>query len=261
MKSHIPTPVLSGRTRKLAVLLASGLILGSVASMAAAQTKFDVVIGGDVFFEAGLVDQARDTDTRAVEFRNRFRVMVTPQAKADNGLSYGARLRLLAARADAVVGEDYAYIFASGSFGEVRAGQSVSYNGEVYITPPLDYRMVTIQDPAVAYLGAAAGAPSAQRTTTVNGRTVVQGADVASLYGSAVSSLSTPKLDETGAATRLMYISPSFGGLTLAASYTPRSDSYGTEVNRVKVGATTSCQLVCTGRAVAVALGAPAAVR
>ncbi len=227
-----------GRACILSSVLVPGLIPAFVAAPAAAQTKFDVVVGGDVFFEAGIVDQARDTDTRSVEFRNRFRVVVTPQAKADNGLSYGARLRFMALRADGAVSDDYAYIFASGSFGEVRAGQTVSYNSEVYITPPLDYRMLAIQDPAAAFLGAAPGAPSAQRATTVNGRTVVQGADVASLYGGAVSSLSTPKLDETGAATRLMYISPSFGGLTLAASYTPRGDSYGTEVNRVKTGAT-----------------------
>ncbi len=231
-----------GGTMKASRIAIHGLCLFTASLVltagAFAQTKFDVKISGDVFFEAGIVQQRLNADTQSTEFRNRWRLSVMPVAAADNGLTYGARLRVLAARGDRIASNDYAYLFASGRFGEIRGGDMYAYNDDYYITPPIDYRLIAIQDPATAFLGAAAGTPSAQRITTANGRTVVQGADVASLYGGATSSLSTPKLTETATASRLMYISPSFAGLTMSVGYVPRTDSFATDVNRAKFAAT-----------------------
>jgi hypothetical protein len=74
--------------RSALLLGAATLSLVSVmaAGPASAQSKFDVVIGGDAYFEAGYVDQDRDAGLRSTEFRNRLRLLVTPKAKADNGL-------------------------------------------------------------------------------------------------------------------------------------------------------------------------------
>ena len=112
-----------------------GLLLAGCAAIAltgfcgtaSAQTapgKFDIKIGGDAYFAAGYVSQSNESNVRNTEFTNRFRLAVTPKATADNGLEYGARLRIRAYAGDGRIDADQAYIFLNGKFGSVELGVS-----------------------------------------------------------------------------------------------------------------------------------------
>lgn len=203
----------------LAGAAAAALALG--AGAANAQAKFEVKIGGDAYFEAGYVDQDLDSGLRSTEFRNRMRINIIPSAKADNGLEYGARMRL---RANAGANNarntdaDRAYIFAQGSFGQVRLGVTNSFNDETYTTAPLDYLPLGIYDALPTWIGTTAnGISSGAANTVTNGNTII-----------------TQSLVAEANSTKIVYFSPRFAGLQVGASYTPRNDSSATDVNRVK---------------------------
>lgn len=122
-------------------MLAAGcaaVAMMAAAGSASAQSKFSLEIGGDAWTTAGWVDQSNDVDQRAVEFINRFRLMITPTAKADNGLEYGARVRLRANRGTAQADTDRAFVFMQGKFGRIEAGQVDGPNGQYYVTHPTD---------------------------------------------------------------------------------------------------------------------------
>lgn len=194
------------------------------AGSANAQGKFEVRMGGDAVFEAHFVDQDRDSGARGSEFLDRFRLNITAMAKADNGLTYGGRIRL---RSTGGTGNnstdtDRAYIQVGGAFGTVRMGTMNSYSddaGAVYWpiafqTGPL---LLNAQGVAVAS---------------------------ASTEATAITGALTPYslLDNTNA-TKIYYASPRFSGFQLGATFTPRSDSSGTNVNRADsavVGATSA---------------------
>lgn len=107
---------------------------------ALAQSKFDVKIGGDAWFEAGMAHQSDDAgNMRRVEFLNRFRLQITPTAQADNGLEYGARIRLRANNRGADADTDRAFVFAQGKYGRVEAGQVDGPNSQYYVTAPTDF--------------------------------------------------------------------------------------------------------------------------
>ncbi|WP_349018277.1 porin [Azospirillum brasilense] len=138
---------------------AAALAMG--AGDANAQAKCEIKIGGDAFVEASFVNKDLESGLRSTEFRNRFRVHITPVAKADNGLEYGGRIR--AAGADTGVNADRAFIFAQGRFGEVRLGVSNSftdlvevganYDGNVFgfdVKASADYFWSTSSDSTVA---------------------------------------------------------------------------------------------------------------
>ncbi|RUQ73887.1 porin [Azospirillum doebereinerae] len=202
----------------LAGSAAVALALG--AGAANAQAKFEVKVGGDAYFEAGYVDQDLDSGLRSTEFRNRMRINIIPSAKADNGLEYGARIRI---RANAGAGNarttdaDRAYIYAQGSFGQVRLGVQNSFNDETYVSAPQDYLPLGIYDGVTAWLGNA----------DITG-------GLASLNGSMINQ----SLVVENNSTKIVYFSPRFAGFQFGASYLPRNDSSATDVNRTKpVGA------------------------
>ena len=181
-----------------------------------AQSNFNVIIGGDANFQAGYVDQDRDSGLRSTEFRNRFRVNIVPTAKADNGLEYGGRVRIRAASNSGTMEADRAYVFAQGSFGSVRAGVHNSVNDDVYITAPvtfMDASQFGDANPAVAWIQS-----SNLRTS---------GADVGGGFG-----FGNHTLVQNGTATKVVYYTPRFSGLQGGVSYTPRTDSSNMDVNR-----------------------------
>lgn len=203
------------------------VVTALVAPMAAAQTKFELKIGGDYLFEAGYTSQNRDQNLRTTEMLNRIRLVITPVAKADNGLEYGARVRLLNS-SDPTFAADRAYLFASGSFGEVRLGQTNTFNDVVYATAPMDYMPLTSYDRIVNYVGPNNG------QQILNGR--YSGADfkggiAGTVRGSNIIGVSLADSN----ATKVEYFSPRIAGLQLGASYTPRSDSSNTDVQRVEI--------------------------
>jgi len=212
----------------LAGSAAVALALG--AGAANAQAKFDVKVGGDAYFEGGYVDQDLDSGLRSTEFRNRMRINIIPTAKADNGLEYGARLRIRSvggASNARTTDNDRAYIFAQGSFGQVRLGTQNTFSDETYITAPQDYLPLGIYDGVTAFLGP---------NTDISG-------GAAGLNG---GSMLGQSLVPDGNSSKIVYFSPRFAGLQLGASYTPRNDSSNTDVNRTKPVGTVAGQFATT---------------
>ena len=202
----------------LAGAAAAALALG--AGAANAQAKFEVKVGGDAYFEAGYVDQDLDSGLRSTEFRNRMRINIIPSAKADNGLEYGARMRI---RANSGTGNnrttdaDRAYIFAQGTFGQVRLGVTNSFNDETYVSAPTDYLPLALVDQVQNWFGPNTNIGGNGPAATVTGNSIIW-----------------PSLNTDNNATKIVYFSPRFAGLQVGASYTPRNDNSGSGVSRSK---------------------------
>ncbi len=111
---------------KIALLLAcaGGVAAAACGSAVAAESPqgFDINIGGDAYFDAGYIKQQGDVGQSNYVFTNRYRLLVTAENKADNGLDYGAKVRIRAYASTGVMDIDQAYIFASGNFGAIEAG-------------------------------------------------------------------------------------------------------------------------------------------
>lgn len=216
----------------------AAVILSTGAGAANAQAKFDVKVSGDAYFEAGYVSQDLDANTRSTEFRNRLRVNVIPTAKADNGLEYGARIRMRAnSGADNLrnMDADRAFIFAQGSFGLVRIGVSNSFSDETYVTAPSDYVSAFVEQP-VFWVGP---------NNNINGTT---GGSLA--FGAVQTTRNTiiyPALAVEANSTKIVYFSPRLAGLQLGASYTPRNDSSNTDVSRSQYTASSAANTMGTG--------------
>jgi hypothetical protein len=101
--------------------------------------NFDMLLSGDAFFTSGVVHQNTDAGARNVEFMNRFRLTVTPTAVADNGVSYGARLRVRASLGSGEIDGDQAYIFARGGFGTVEAGTVLNPALSAHVIAPTNF--------------------------------------------------------------------------------------------------------------------------
>ncbi|HYG84684.1 MAG TPA: porin [Azospirillum sp.] len=207
----------------LAGCAAVALAMGSGA--ANAQAKFEVKVGGDVFAEWGWVDNDLDTGLRSTEMRNRFRFNLIPSAKADNGLEYGARIRVRADSSNSgaanndtnvsrLLNQDRAYIFAQGGFGQVRVGTSNTYNDETIVSRPIDYLPFGLFDQFNGFAN-----------TATNGLT---GLSQSNNLGQ--GSATWPTFGDV--ATRIVYFSPRIAGFQLGASYTPRTDDSQNSVNR-----------------------------
>ncbi len=196
-------------------MIRSALLLGAatvtlVSAPAFAQSKFDIILGGDAYFEAGVVNQDRDSGQRSTEFRNRLRLLVTPTAKADNGLEYGARLRLLAENANRTASNDRAFIFVKGGFGTVHLGQENGPSDDSGIIAPSDWGTGGVDGSFPAWLGnSGANAP----INIGNIRALISG----------------------NSATRAVYWTPDVSGFKLGVSYQPNSESNNTDINRRKV--------------------------
>ncbi len=204
----------------LAGCAAVALALGSGA--ANAQAKFEVKVGGDVFAEWGWVDQDLDTGLRSTEMRNRFRFNLIPSAKADNGLEYGARIRVRADNNNAngrALTQDRAYIFAQGGFGQVRIGTSNTYNDETIVSRPIDYLPFGLFDQALGWAGSNGNPAGSSQLGALS-----QGSVVWPTFGDV--------------ATRIVYFSPRIAGFQLGASYTPRNDDSTNSINRSEGPAT-----------------------
>ncbi len=194
------------------VIGCAAVALAAGCGTASAQSKFDILLGGDAYFQGAYVDQDIDTGLRQTEFANRFRLTVTPTAKSDNGLEYGARLRLRAAGGtgnNRSTDSDRAFIFVNGSFGTIQAGVINGLSDEYGIIGP---NVEGIE-----------GSPDAQYLNyyvNANGAPYVLG------------SLRT--LESGDASSKIIYLSPSFAGFQIGAAYTPTYGSSNTDVNRVK---------------------------
>jgi len=198
---------------RFALLLGAATVaLASGSAMAQSKSKFDVTVGGDAYFEAGFVGQDRDSGLRSSDFRNRLRLVITPIAKADNGLEYGARIRFGTdtPNANRATVADRAYIFANGSFGTVSAGMQNGLSDEYAIIAPSDWGTGGVDGSFPAYFG-----NTSSPGTTGNLRTLISG----------------------NSSTRLTYLTPKFSGFQFGVTYQPNSDSVNTDINRLKTAA------------------------
>ena len=84
--------------------------------------RFDIQLSGDAFNTLGYVRQNTDVKTVNYEAMNRFRLSITPKIVADNGISYGARMRLRASMSTGTIDADQAFLFTQGYFGQIEAG-------------------------------------------------------------------------------------------------------------------------------------------
>jgi len=189
------------------VIGCAALALAAGCGTASAQSKFDVVIGGDAYFQGAYVDQDRDQGLRKTEFANRYRLVITPTAKADNGLEYGGRIRIRAAGTNTTVTEDRAFIFVNGGFGTVQAGVINGLSDEYGIFGP--------------NVEGIAGGPD---NNTV------------SFYSGALPyTLASFRALESGdIGTKVVYLTPIFAGFQGGISYTPQYNNVNQSVNRVK---------------------------
>ncbi len=198
-----------------AVALAAGCGTASAQS----KSKFDILVGGDAFFQAAYVDQDRDTGLRSPEFANRMRLTFTPTAKADNGLEYGARLRVRASNGTSnarTTDSDRAFIFANGSFGSFKAGVINGLSDESGIIGPNPDGIEGSPDGFFSLF------------YTTPGVTTGAGA----LPYNLANGLRT--LESGDASTKVIYLTPVFSGFQLGAAFTPVYGSSNTNVNRVK---------------------------
>jgi predicted porin len=199
---------------------------------ASAQSKFDVTIGGDAFFQAGIVQQNQDNNLRSVDFRNRFRLAITPTAKTDSGLEYGARVRIRANNNTGGVDTDRAFVFANGKFGTVRLGVLNGLGDEYAQFGP--------------NVEGFAGGPDNNSIDFLSPTTALGGSGNV-LTGGAVSvpavMTNLRTLYSGDLATKAVYLTPDLFGLQLGVAYTPTTNhvfnpppfqNMNAGVNRVK---------------------------
>ncbi|UKJ73858.1 porin [Azospirillum brasilense] len=181
--------------------------------MASAQTKFEVKVGGDAFFQGAYVEQDRDEGTRSTEFANRFRVTVTPVATADNGLEYGGRVRMRAANGAGNVrtmDSDRAFIFVNSGFGTLQAGTINGLSDEFGIIGP--------------NVEGIAGGPD---NNTVE---FLTGSQTYSLLPTTTNNFRAFASGDVG--TKVIYLTPTIAGFQGGVSYTPRTGDSHTSINR-----------------------------
>jgi len=189
---------------------AAAVALASGSAFAQSKSKFDIVVGGDAYFEAGFVNQDLGQNLRSNDFRNRLRLTVSPTAKADNGLEYGARLRLVQEANNRTTQADRAYMYVSGGFGTISLGSQNGLSDEYAIIAPSDWGTGGVDGSFPAYLG-----NSSAPGTTGNLRTLISGNN----------------------STRATYLTPKFSGFQLGVTFQPNSDSVNTDINRLKTAA------------------------
>jgi len=194
---------------------AAALTMG--ASVASAQ-DFKVTLSGDAKFVATITSQKNDTNSRSVDFRNRFRMWVNPEAKGlDGALTYGARVRTLYQGTTAdntAVTFDRAHTYLSGAFGTVLLGNLSSYSddwtarGSTSLQRPSDW--ATDDDVSISLFNAG---------STAN--------------GSGLTATRQKTLTIAGTGTSARYTSPFISGVQVSAGYSPTSNDNNWNFDRV----------------------------
>jgi len=189
-------------------LLLTGCALAALtmgASVASAQ-DFKVTLSGDAKFTATFTSQKNDTNARSVDFRNRFRVWINPEAKGlDGKLTYGARVRLRSVDTAGTETFERAHTYLSGAFGTVLLGNVSSYSddwtgrGSTSLQRPSDW--ATDDDVSIDVFNAG---------STAN--------------GSGLTATRQKVLTIAGTGTSARYSSPFIYGFQVTAGYSPTSN-------------------------------------
>ena len=189
-------------------LIGTTALLGSlVFAQVAAAGDMKVTLGGAVEFQAGFVSQDNDNGQAGREFRTLPELVIKADNKADNGLSYGALVKLN--NEDSVgagdVTADELYMYGSGSFGRVELGDTkgASYNLVVAAPTVGDHvgdRSGQVDGPFAAFAG----------------------------VGPSIG----VRAANTDDSTKISYYTPRFSGFQAGLSYTPTPGSYGKDITR-----------------------------
>ncbi|MEI6985906.1 MAG: porin [Rhodospirillaceae bacterium] len=199
--------------------------LAGISSNAIAQTapgRFDIKLGGDAYFSVSLASQGGNPEsTKMTDFTNRFRLQITPTAKADNGIEYGANLRVRAYLASGLIDSDQAYIFVGGNFGRIEAGMAQGPNTQYAVTAPNGFGSGGVEGDWSEGMGLINNQNTFLETSFGNGFTTIT---------------------NTANATKLNYFTPRFmaqsadnTGLMGMLSYAPTGRSIGTDASRQRV--------------------------
>lgn len=189
----------------------AALALAMGGSAAEAQ-DFKVSIRGDVPMEAYFGSAFKGISQRNVDIRNRFRLIVNPEAVAlDGALTFGAAVRLLAASKDGTTGYDWNYLYAKGAFGTVFLGDQDLYDDNVGI--------LGMEGFLYSY----------------NGATTFAFANA----GNDFKSIAQDAMLNGDFSKKIRYDSPFISGMQFSVSYTPRNDytsANGWGINRSNTG-------------------------
>jgi len=116
--------------KKYLLVGCAGVVFSLGLSVADAQ-NFKVTLSGEGVAELAAGSGLKGANQRTLDMRNRFRLRVNPEAVGLNGaLTYGAKVRLLAASSDGSVWYDQNYIYAKGAFGTLNLGDLDTYGDE-----------------------------------------------------------------------------------------------------------------------------------
>jgi outer membrane protein OmpU len=189
-------------------------LMSGISAAKADDSQFRVVISGEDLFQAGGATQKFSNSTRAIEFRNRFRFVVTTEAKTPNGLTYGGRVRMQtvdARNTTNTVTFDRAYVDVGGPFGTLFLGSHTSFNDDYVVARPNGY---LIEDKSPFEFFKASNDPR-WTTGTFN-----------------IDGLYPLEINVPSIGSKVRFDTASLMGFRASVSYTPRNDDTGYTFNR-----------------------------
>lgn len=186
-------------------------VAGSALAAEVSTKTLGLQISGEFQFNFGISDEDQVGtganqvgEARSTDFETNSEIEFTFTNRADNGLTYGANLELEADPNDA--GHmDEVYGFVSGGFGQIEFGNEDGAADKQLVTIPTGF-----------------------------GTGGVDGDFGGFIVGDAPNVTIFPT--DTSDSTKVSYYSPSFSGLTVGISYTPRNGSEGDNVSLLKTG-------------------------
>jgi transposase len=185
-RALLVTTAVAGR----ALLVASSVSAGGV----------EFSIGGDMDFQMGITDQDVDLPDRGYDFRTNTELDFDFQGETDNGLEYGAQIRLEADQ-DSIENADRAWTWLEGGWGRVQLGDRDG----------ADRQMAYDAGLAQSGIGGIDG-------------------DVDDWFENVGDAVSSPEIADTSDDTKITYYTPRRAGIQLGASLTPQTDSEGLDV-------------------------------
>lgn len=199
------------------ILLGTTGLVGAAfmfASVAAAETP-KVTVGGFADFQAGFVDDDRDTNERGHGFRNDTEVIINVDGKSDAGLEYGAEIALEADVDGDSDGEGLnasrTFIYTGGTWGRIEWGSNVGAEQALKVD--------------ASNFAAATGGIDGDwyRFALSNNGTLPAGGIIRPRLPIAHGGLSTGgyTAEDTINATKITYYTPRWSGFQAGLSYTP----------------------------------------
>lgn len=173
--------------------------LALVVAASPARADLEVTIGGYTGFQAALFDNdtANNSDR---DFQSEAEVYVKANAKADNGLEYGAYIELLASTSE-TANADEVNLYLAGNWGRVELGDQDGAGSELAVVGPY------------VGMGQALGSYNDYVPTGDRGYARVDSAADPSI-----------KAIDTSDATKITYYTPRFSGFQAGVSYAPERD-------------------------------------